>query len=236
MRRALCLSAAIGSSKRDRAMFDSAWVTITLLTAAPLLFSLTVHEYAHARMALAFGDPTAKLNGRVTLNPLAHLDPIGTLALFLVHFGWAKPVPVNPMNLHPRRLGDIMVSLAGPLSNLLLAMVSGLLLRLWVFKGNPNHTYSEHISILLSWTLAVNLMLCLFNLIPLFPLDGHHILREFLPAGMRSDFMRWQVRYGQVGLLAMIFLPRVLNVTGPIQAMFRFVIEPFVRLLLHAAV
>lgn len=203
-----------------------------LVMAVPLLLSLVIHEYAHGRVALAFGDPTAKYNGRLTLNPLAHLDPIGTLALFLVGFGWAKPVPVNPANLHPRRLGDIMVSLAGPLSNLALAALSGALLRVLLLAGDPEWPVYEPGKMMLWWTMAVNLILCIFNLIPLFPLDGHHILRESLPVHMRAGFMQWQVRYGQILLLALIFVPRLLNRPGPIQAVFRFVIEPATSLVL----
>ena len=203
-----------------------------LVMAVPLLLSLTVHEFAHARVALAFGDPTAKSYGRVTLNPLAHLDPIGTLAIFLVGFGWAKPVPVNPANLHPRRLGDIMVSVAGPLSNLALAVLSGAGLRVLLLAGDPEWPVYDSAFMLLFYTMAVNLVLCIFNLIPLFPVDGHHILRESLPVHMRAGFMQWQVRYGQILLLALIFVPRLLNRPGPIQAVFRFVIEPATRFVL----
>src|ERR1035437_8633090 len=109
---------------------DSAWLADKLLTIPLLIFSLVVHECAHARTALAFGDPTAKNMGRITLNPLPHLDFMGTLCLIFSGFiGWAKPVPVNPYNLHPRRLGDIAVSFAGPASNLSLALIFGLILK-----------------------------------------------------------------------------------------------------------
>ena len=98
-------------------IFQDDWFYRLILVAPPLLLSLTVHEFAHARTALAFGDPTAKAMGRVSLNPLVHLDPIGTIVLLVTRaFGWAKPVPINPANLHPRRLGDIAVSAAGPAS------------------------------------------------------------------------------------------------------------------------
>jgi len=213
-----------------------------LLLAAPLVLSLTIHEYAHARTALAFGDPTAKHLGRCTLNPLAHLDPIGTIALFVVHFGWAKPVPVNPHNLDPPRLGDIAVSLAGPLSNLALAILSGLLLRAWFAyyaEIDLPTRIADALWVILYYTMSINLVLCLFNLIPLFPLDGHHILRESLPkTDQRVRFMAWQMRYGRILLLALIFGPRLASfllrrpVVGPIGAMFRFVIEPFTQWML----
>lgn len=187
-----------------------------LILAPPLLFSLTIHEYSHARMALAFGDPTAKLMGRLTLNPLKHLDLIGTIAIFLVKFGWAKPVPVNPLNLHPRRLGDVMVSLAGPASNLLLAVVCGVALRLvFAFADEPS-ALMVHVLLI---TMLINVALCVFNMIPLFPLDGHHILREMLPANSQQGFMEWQVRAGRMVLLGLIFVPRLIeHVTG--QAVF----------------
>ena len=185
----------------------------------PFLLSLTIHEYAHARTALAFGDPTARDHGRVTLNPLAHLDPMGTLCLVLTGmFGWAKPVPVNPYNLHPRRLGDIAVSVAGPLSNLLLAVMTGVALRLWWAYG-PEPAVIDidaapvgHALIIL---VTVNVCLCVFNLVPLFPLDGHHVAREVLPAEHQSSFMHWQIRYGSIILMVLIFGPRLLRMFLP---------------------
>lgn len=189
---------------------DSAWIISLLIMAPPLLMSLTVHEYAHARTALAFGDPTALHCGRVTLNPLAHLDPIGTICLFLSFFGWAKPVPVNVANLHPRGLGNFSVSLAGPLSNLLLALVSAILLRI-LLPNIPKYyidqlcVQSALMAMLLTMVL-VNIALCIFNLVPLFPLDGHHILQELLPSHMHYGYMMWQRRFGMYVLLGMVFL------------------------------
>lgn len=208
------------------------------LIIVPILFSLTVHEYAHARVAFEFGDPTAKAMGRMSLNPLVHLDLFGTLALIFVGFGWAKPVPVNPMNLKPRRLGDIMVSLAGPLSNLTIALICGVILKL-VIKFAPEQ--SQLIGTLyqmLFFTVAINLMLFSFNLIPLFPLDGHHILREILPAQMRSSFMRWQLGFGRYALLILIVGPNVLSallkrdVPDPIGVVFSLVLNKVLPLIL----
>ncbi len=201
-------------------ILDPDWLQTMIVLAPLLLLSITVHEYAHARVALAFGDPTAKLMGRVTFNPLAHLDPMGTLVLLVTGmYGWAKPVPVNPLNLDPRRLGDIMVSLAGPLSNLGLAIVCGLLFRVLLLLGEhgvvPMEGLWETVLQMLLLTVGANVGLCVFNLLPLFPLDGHHIARELLPLPQQTGFMNWQMRFGHVALLGLVFVPRLLsNVTG----------------------
>ena len=201
--------------------FDMEWILGRLALLPPLLLSLVVHECAHARTALAFGDPTAKQLGRITLNPLAHLDPIGTLCIIFTGFGWAKPVPVNPANLSPPRLGDIAVSAAGPLSNLMLAVVVALLLRVWqgLAAGLDPSTFA-----LVRWYLlyvaTVNICLFAFNLIPLFPLDGHHIVREMLPYDSQRSFMDFQRRYGAILLMALLFGPRLASRIVPALALF----------------
>ena len=183
-----------------------------------LLLSLTVHEFAHARTALAFGDPTAKNMGRVSLNPLRHLDPIGTIMIIItsmtgIGIGWAKPVPVNPHNLHPRRFGDAMVSLAGPASNIVLAVITGLLLKVCITVGPKvlGPALYKSAGMMLLITMQVNIALCVFNFLPLFPLDGHHIVREMLPDRMQEPFMRWQMRFGAMVLLVLLFGPRLLS-------------------------
>ena len=173
----------------------------------PLLCSLSVHELAHARTALAFGDPTAKNMGRCTLNPLAHLDPIGTLAIIFCGFGWAKPVPVNPHNLHPRKLGNIAVSLAGPISNLMLALLACLALRGLLLTGIVSEATWDVILRPAFYLIAVNICLFAFNLLPLYPLDGHHVVRELLNPDDQVRFMQWQLRYGRHGLMMIIMMP-----------------------------
>ena len=154
------------------------------LMAVVFLFSVVIHEVAHGYVALQNGDPTAKIMGRLTLNPMPHLDPVGSILvpalLLLSHsgilFGWARPVPVNPLNYRHYRWGEITVSAAGPLSNLALATAFAYLLRLNL--GNLG------IVTLASYGVSINLFLALFNLIPIPPLDGSHILAMLLPPNL----------------------------------------------------
>jgi len=151
------------------------------LMAVVLLFSIIVHEVAHGYVALLNGDPTARMLGRITLNPVPHIDPVGTiilpLLLLLTHsgilFGWAKPVPVNPLNFRNFRWGEFAVSAAGPVSNLALAAIFSVLLRLGL--ENPGLTQLAY------YGVSINIILALFNLIPIPPLDGSHILVLVLP-------------------------------------------------------
>jgi Zn-dependent protease len=179
-----------------------------------LLTSFSVHEFAHAWTANYFGDLTPKMNGRLTLNPLAHLDPIGSLLLLVAGFGWAKPVPVNPYALQRRSPSALMwVSLAGPLSNFLMAILAAIPFRVgWVSIQDAQMalaTRSSHffptIPQLLWVFININLLLMLFNLIPIAPLDGEKILEYFLPpAGSR--FLDTIRPFGPMILLAIVFL------------------------------
>lgn len=139
-----------------------------------LLIALSFHEYAHARMAYAWGDPTAKNEGRLTLNPLAHLDPIGLLMLLVVRFGWARPVPINPFYFRDRRKGLFWVSLAGPGMNLLLGFAATFL---WILGRG----WGSFIGSILYYLVIYNVFLAIFNIIPLPPLDGSKILSTLLP-------------------------------------------------------
>ena len=141
-----------------------------------LLIALTFHEYAHARVANALGDPTPRLAGRLTLNPVAHLDPLGLIMLWLFKFGWAKPVPVNPGYFRDEKRGMLLVSLAGPASNILLAFSAAILIevlfRLQILGGGLGEV--------LRLTYIYNIVLAIFNLLPIPPLDGAKILRKAL--------------------------------------------------------
>ncbi|HDR16056.1 MAG TPA: site-2 protease family protein [Desulfobacteraceae bacterium] len=163
-----------------------------------LLFSITLHEYAHGRSALFFGDPTAKMKGRLTLNPLPHIDPFGALCLFLFNFGWAKPVPVDPRYFRNPRRDIVFMSLAGPAANLMLAALAGLTLRFFMFP-------SEIYQLTLFYLLFMNVGLGLFNLLPLPPLDGSHILENLLP--LKASIKYREIgRYGPFLLIGIIML------------------------------
>lgn len=187
-----------------------------------LLTCFPVHEFAHAWVANYFGDDTPRANGRLTLNPLAHLDPIGSLLMILVGFGFAKPVPINPYVLQKRsRAAPMLVSLAGPMSNLLLAIIGSAFFRLGLVSYNNRGFIAggilPNLPLFLSLFVGINLWLMLFNLIPIFPLDGEKVLDYFLPpSGAR---MLESIRpYGPMILLVILFvLPLVgINLLGTV--------------------
>ena len=161
-----------------------------------ILASLSVHEYAHAKAADLLGDPTPRQAGRLTLNPIAHIDPFGLLALIIMRIGWAKPVPINPYNFKNPDQGMMVVGLAGPVSNFLIAWVLSAVLRTVPFI--PSFWLS-----ILTNAIFINLALMIFNLLPIPPLDGSRIFTQFLP-------LEWQYnleRYGFFILIAIIIFP-----------------------------
>ncbi len=172
-----------------------------LVLATPaILFGLTIHEFSHGYVAWRLGDPTARAMGRLTLNPLAHLDPIGTLALFFFRFGWAKPVPIDPRFFRNPTRDMMLSSLAGPAANLLVAAGSGLVLRGVLLAGA-----GEFWVRLAGFFVFFNLVLCFFNLIPIPPLDGSRLLFYFLPARMTAGYLQLE-RYGFLILVGVILL------------------------------
>lgn len=169
-----------------------------------LLVAITIHEFSHAWMADRLGDPTAKLSGRLTLNPFAHLDPFGTLALLLFRFGWGKPVPFDPFNLRNPRRDAALISLAGPASNLILATILSVFLRI-IITFFPV-TLAASLSILiLEPIIDLNIILGVFNLLPVHPLDGGKILVGVLPEEQARNIDDILNQYGLIIVIFLIF-------------------------------
>lgn len=198
-------------------MFD--FQTILIIT-PPILLALTVHEYAHGYVAYRLGDDTAYRAGRLTLNPISHLDPVGTLMLFIAHIGWAKPVPVNPYNLNNPRPDMIKVSAAGPASNMIFALLAGLIIR---FVAAAELNIGMYLIKMLAFTVQINLVLAAFNLIPVPPLDGSKILGGLLSGEAAYKYAQFE-RYGPFVLMAAIFGGMLLNI--PVLS---WIISPFVQ-------
>ncbi len=200
-----------------------------LIAAAIIIFvAFPIHEFAHAMAAFQLGDSTAKLFGRVTLDPRAHIDPMGAILLLVAGFGWAKPTPVNPYNLRGGRSGEALVALAGPLSNLILAALAALPLRYIVTVGMdvPPILFST-----LSLLVLFNLLLMIFNLIPIPPLDGSKVVFALMD---RQTEMRWRPvleQYGFLLLIAAIFLPIVPGGGTIVGVIIQEVMDPLFNLL-----
>ena len=186
---------------------------IELLFVIPcVLLALTVHEVAHGYMAFRLGDPTARNLGRLTLNPLKHLDPIGTICMIFFHFGWARPVPVNSRYFKKPRRDMALTSAAGPVSNFIMAFLGALVYAILytIFASHPvSNNFVAYIQIaalqLLQYFHILNLSLGLFNLIPVPPLDGSRIFLTFLPAKYYFGIMKYE-RYIQLGLMILLYL------------------------------
>lgn len=181
---------------------------LILLRALPILWAVTIHEYAHGWMAHKCGDDTALYSGRLTLNPLAHLDLFGTLCFFVVGFGWAKPVPVNPYNFRYPSRDDILVSIAGVCANFLSALAFAAVYRLISAFGAGTPLANPMMLKLLEIAVTFNLVLIFFNLIPIPPLDGSHVLAQLMPLHMTDWYNRNVVPYGPFILMGLVFLGR----------------------------
>lgn len=174
-----------------------------ILTGIGIIISITIHEYSHALVSTKLGDKTPEMYGRLTLNPLAHIDLLGLISLFIFRFGWAKPVPIDSSYYKDRRKGIILTSLAGPVSNLILAFFSLLILR----AAKPQ---SRGLDIFLIILAQLNTGLAVFNMIPLSPLDGSKIFAELF-GGRVADIIYSLERYGTFLIFILIWIPAVQN-------------------------
>ncbi len=170
-----------------------------------LIIAFTVHEFAHAYVAYRFGDLTAKKQGRLTLNPIQHLDPIGTILLFIAGFGWARPVPVNRFFFKNPRLAGVLVSVAGPISNLLMACLGFIiwygLVGTGLAEGMP-----EYVPNFFDTFIYLNMLLFVFNLLPFPPLDGYRIIEDLVPGHIRPKMTQFE-QYGSLIFLILVITP-----------------------------
>lgn len=197
------------------------------------VFALTIHEFAHAWVADRLGDPTARLKGRLTLNPKAHLDPIGTLMILFASFGWAKPVPVDAFNFrHPRR-DTALVSLAGPVTNLLGASISALILRLLLLVPTSSSVLLGSIMTflitLLMMFIILNVNLAVFNLIPIHPLDGFSIVEGMLP---ERESRQWASLQGLGIFMIILFVFPLFGGTSPVLRFINPIVTQIITILL----
>jgi Zn-dependent protease len=175
---------------------DIPYIAITLMVA------FTFHEFSHAFVAYKFGDMTAKKQGRLTLNPLKHLDPFGTLLIFLAGFGWARPVPVNRFFFKKPRLAGVLVSVAGPLSNLILASLGFIIGYAFSRFGHPTDNFIYFLNLF----IQLNVVLFIFNLLPFPPLDGYRILEDLAPNETRAKMTQYE-QYGMLIFIILVITP-----------------------------
>lgn len=193
--------------------FDEQTLSALVAVAIFLVVGFPVHEFAHALAAYRLGDGTAKLFGRMTLNPLVHLDPLGSALLAIsalgagFFIGWAKPTPVNPSMLRYGHRGEALVAAAGPLSNLVMASIAALLIRVLVAMQLEASPALDFVGLVITWFLVINVSLFIFNLLPIPPLDGSKVLFAFLPARTVWQIRPQLERWGFVILIVVMFLP-----------------------------
>ena len=189
-----------------------------------LIFSLCFHEFSHGYIAYRLGDHTAARNGRLTLNPLAHLDPIGSLMILFVGFGWAKPVPVNPVNFSNPRADMMKVAFAGPASNLLLAFLSGLIIRL---INTFDIMTSDSMDLIITYFMFINIMLAVFNMIPIAPLDGSQIFGSII--SKYNSELAWKLQmYGPKILFGLILFGIITNFS-----ILGLIMNPFIKIFMY---
>ena len=208
--------------KSEGSVSDKIIIALAFIVVA--VFSIVIHEVAHGYVAKLNGDLTAKLRGRLTLNPQAHLDPIGVVMVLLVGFGWAKPVPINPNNFTKYKRGMLTVSIAGISANLIIAGICLLLYFLlyplilqWIYSSLSTNSaiisvFAEFLYAILILGIRLNFMLAFFNLLPIYPLDGYNIINTLLPHN--HGYQRFMIRYGSLILIGLIIIGNISNAFG----------------------
>ncbi|MBU4264899.1 site-2 protease family protein [Patescibacteria group bacterium] len=188
---------------------------LTIISIISLIIAITIHEFSHALMADQLGDPTPRSQDRLTLNPLKHLDPLGTLMLIFAKFGWGKPVPIDPYNLKNPRRDELLIAMAGPASNILLAILVS------IFKNFLPISYA-----ITYVFIATNISLAIFNLLPIPPLDGSKIFLNLLPIEKSIEWQQAFQQYGNFILIILLFLP----FQG--SSLINLIISPIIQLIL----
>lgn len=187
-----------------RDLFTTEGIIRILLRIPVLLIALTVHESAHALVSYKLGDPTARAMGRVSLNPLKHLDIFGSICMILFGIGWAKPVIINPDNFKHRKLGEILTSVAGPLSNLILGFIGAIAYTVYSLYGDTTGTFGYALLLFFQIFMMLNVSLAVFNMIPIPPLDGSHLVTVFLPKKAQFYMARYSM-YISIAFIALIY-------------------------------
>jgi len=195
-----------------------------IISVVSLVVAITIHEFSHALAADRLGDPTPRSQGRLSLNPLKHLDPIGTIMIFLVHFGWGKPVVIDPYNFKNPKKDEILVSVAGPASNLILAILLSIIIRFL-----PLNLLA---ALIISTIIQLNVLLAVFNLIPIPPLDGSKILLNLLPTHLSEQWQEIFNQYGFILLIILLFLP-IINGATLVSVIINPVMDFILKILLR---
>ena len=211
-------------------MFDDfGGFIMNMITGLPgIIIAMVVHEFAHARVAYALGDFTPKLAGRLTLNPAAHVDPIGLLMLLVAHFGWARPVQINPYNFSNPRRDDLLVSLAGPMANLITAFFTMIFM---VLLLKMDFEMSRGMQLVFTLIMVININFAIFNMLPIPPLDGFHVLQNILPYEMARQLEGLE-RYSMIFLIIILMTPILSYIFVPLQRFILGIFQAIVNIIL----